>query len=551
MFADSGVSDEMAEKIVAFVDREAGRDAPLTADDEAAVRRMIAEDPAIRALVDELRATNAGLDELLDDVAAVEVPERLVALIRGHGASEIAAPAFGEPRAEADGRPADDQAENDGEVVALDRPTVLRRTYGPLAAAASIALLISSGALYHVYNTSNAERTRLQSELATATGQAESQGRELADARAELERLAGLTEQASNQRQETADRLIANEEMVQRLEVERAEIEGRYAALEGDNQRLNAMLEQQRTEIAESEAARDRASSDLADARQALAQAETEAEGVRERLTAEAQDLAARLDQREQEVASLADQLRVGEQRAQSVGANLAEIREEQAALERRLAIADTDKRRLLAERQTAEEAVAEAEQRLASLQADMRDAEGRLATVAAGLASAEAGRREAVQQVFGLEAELAASKSWLGQIAQYHRVYASTARRHLVEVGADELDHIQTWLSGMLGRQVLVPDLTDHDVTFAGARLLGIGDKPVAQLVYLDADDQPLALCIIPSTGAAKTPTRSTNGELNLVDWRDGRHGYAVVGWSDPDLLASLTATIRPVYDL
>lgn len=35
MFADSGLADELAEKIVAFVDREAGRDAPLTAADEA------------------------------------------------------------------------------------------------------------------------------------------------------------------------------------------------------------------------------------------------------------------------------------------------------------------------------------------------------------------------------------------------------------------------------------------------------------------------------------------------------------------------------------
>ena len=60
MFADSGLSDEIAEKIVAFVDREAGRDAPLTADDEALVRRLIAEDPAARTLADELRATNTG-----------------------------------------------------------------------------------------------------------------------------------------------------------------------------------------------------------------------------------------------------------------------------------------------------------------------------------------------------------------------------------------------------------------------------------------------------------------------------------------------------------
>jgi anti-sigma factor RsiW len=411
--------------------------------------------------------------------------------------------------------------------------------------------LISSGALYRVYDTSNAERTRLQSALATATEEVATRERSLADADAEVKRLAGLADQASSQRQETAERLIANEETVQRLEVERAALEGRYAALQDDNERLGAMLQGQRTEITASEAARDRISLDLADARQALAAADSRAEDVRETLSAEVEGLTAELDRRAREVASLADELKAGMERSKAANASLAEIRKDRADLERRLAAADADKWQVQADRQVAEEAATQAERRLASLEAEMRDAESRLATVVAGLTAAEAGRREAVQQVFGLEAELTASRSWLGQIAQYHRVYASTARRHLVEVGADELEHIQDWLGKMLGRPIPVPDLTDYGVTFAGARLLGISDKPVAQLVYLDADDQPLALCIIPSTGGVKNPTQSTNGELNLVDWRDGRHGYAVVGWSDPELLSSLTEAVRPVYEL
>ena len=544
MFADSGLSDEMVEKIVAFVDREAGRDAPLTADDEAMVRRLIADDPAARALADDLRATNAGLDSLLDDVAAVEVPQSLVALIQGHAANEVAAPAFG-------GADAGGTAESGTDVVQMQPPAARRRSYGPLAAAASIALMIASGALFHVYTSSEEERTRLQAELAAATGRTETSDRALADAEAEIRRLAGLAEQASAQRQETADRLAASEQALQELEVERAALEGRYAALDGDRQTLNQRLERQQAMIADGEAARDRIAADLADAREALALAESSTTEVEATLTAEMQDLAARLGERERELAALAVELEAGRERSEAVGANLAEVRDEKDALERELAAAEADKEQLLAEREAAEQATDAAERRLASLEAAVQEAETRLATVAAGLASAEAGRRQAVQQVVGLEADLAASRSWLRQIAQYHRVYASTARRHLVEVGADELDHIQDWMTTMLGREILVPDLTDYGVTFAGARLLGINEKPVAQLVYLDADDRPLALCIIPSTGAAKNPTASTNGELNLIDWRDGRHGYAVVGWSDPDLLASLTQAIQPVYDL
>ena len=391
----------------------------------------------------------------------------------------------------------------------------------------------------------------MQAVLATAKEEVENRGRALADANAELKRLAGLAEQASSQRQETADRLMANEESVQQLGVEHAALEGRYAALESQNQRLNERLTRQRTAVAESETARDQISADLADARQALAEMETEASSTRRTLTAEVQDLTAQLDLRQSEVASLAEELKAGKELSETASANLARIRDEQTALQRQLAAAEQERQQLQAERQEAEQATDDARQQLAALEAEVQDAESRLATVAGGLTAAEAGRLEALQQLVGVEADLAASKNWLGQIAQYHRVYASTARRHLVEVGADELDHIQDWMTGMLGRPIPVPDLSAYGVTFAGARLLGINEKPVAQLVYLDADDQPLALCIIPSTSQAKTPTSSTNGELNLVDWRDGNHGYAVVGWSPPELLNTLTEAIQPLYDL
>ncbi len=547
MFADSGLSDELAEKIVAFVDREAGRDAPLTADDEAMVRRMIDSDPAVRELVEDLRATNAGLDTLLDDVAAVEVPERLVALIHGHGSDDIAVMT---PKS-ADGSRGSEDETGDSGVVSLAHPPVRRRSYGPLAAAASIALMISSGALYYIYDTANTERSRLQTALATASDEAEAQQRALADTRAELERLTSLAELASNQSEETTGQLLANEEAIQELEVERATLEGRYAALESRNQRLSERLDQQRADVTSSEAERDRLSADLADARQALGLAEAATEETRTSLAAEVQDLTSRLDQREQDVAALTEELESGEERSEAARADLATIRGEQADLERRLATAELDKQQLEAERTAALEAVANAEQRLASLETTAEGAEGRVATALASQRAAEEGRQEALQLVEGLETDLAASRNWLGQIAQYHRVYASTARRHLVEVGADELDHIQEWMTGMLGREIEVPDLTEFGVTFAGARLLGINDRPVAQLVYIDANDQPLALCIIPSTREVTDPTLSADGELNLVDWHDGNHGYAVVGWSDPELLTSLSEAIRPVYDL
>ena len=64
MRADNGISDELTEKIFAFVDREAGRDAPLSPEDEAMVRDLLETDPAARALADEFREVEAGLESL-------------------------------------------------------------------------------------------------------------------------------------------------------------------------------------------------------------------------------------------------------------------------------------------------------------------------------------------------------------------------------------------------------------------------------------------------------------------------------------------------------
>lgn len=84
MTALSHVSEDLVEKTVAFVDHEDGHEPPLTAPDEAMVRQLIEEDPSVRDLADDLRATNAGLDMLLEDVAEVRVPGSLVAMIRSH-----------------------------------------------------------------------------------------------------------------------------------------------------------------------------------------------------------------------------------------------------------------------------------------------------------------------------------------------------------------------------------------------------------------------------------------------------------------------------------
>lgn len=133
----------------------------------------------------------------------------------------------------------------------------------------------------------------------------------------------------------------------------------------------------------------------------------------------------------------------------------------------------------------------------------------------------------------------------WLADIADYHAVYASQGR-HLVEVGADEADHIETWLGNTIGTSFSIPDLSDFDLTFEGGRLLVANGKPVAQLMYRDADGAVVALCLQQSSGETSgAPTfneRTING-FDFVSWRAGTAQYVVIGEGGTETLPDIAA--------
>jgi anti-sigma factor RsiW len=128
----------------------------------------------------------------------------------------------------------------------------------------------------------------------------------------------------------------------------------------------------------------------------------------------------------------------------------------------------------------------------------------------------------------------------WLSDIADYHAVYAGQTR-HLVEVGADEADHIQAWLGKTVGAEFTIPDLTSFGLTFEGGRLLVANAKPVAQLMYRQADGTVIALCLQRSSKGADTPPtfneKTLNG-LDFVSWTANGADYVVIGpLGQPDL--------------
>lgn len=128
----------------------------------------------------------------------------------------------------------------------------------------------------------------------------------------------------------------------------------------------------------------------------------------------------------------------------------------------------------------------------------------------------------------------------WLVAVADYHAVYASQGR-HLVEVGADEGDHIETWLGRTTGASFSIPDLSDLGLTFEGGRLLVANSRPVAQLMFRQADGTVIALCLQSSNGDANDPTtfrEQTINDFDFVSWSEDGVDYVVIGPNgQPDL--------------
>ena len=143
---------------------------------------------------------------------------------------------------------------------------------------------------------------------------------------------------------------------------------------------------------------------------------------------------------------------------------------------------------------------------------------------VAAGLGGYVAGTGNAPEVTV-------ASGGWLQDIADYHGIYARQSR-HLVEIGADERDHIRNWLGDEIGTTFSIPDLSGQGLTFEGGRLLVAAGNPVAQLVYTDGEGIVLALCL-KGTDKPDNAERvaTTIDGFDMVSWRADGADLVIVG--------------------
>jgi len=121
------------------------------------------------------------------------------------------------------------------------------------------------------------------------------------------------------------------------------------------------------------------------------------------------------------------------------------------------------------------------------------------------------------------------------------HDVYAAE-KLHVVEVGADQKDHLIGWLSKRLGTTLVAPDLTPQGFGLVGGRLLPASEKSAAQFMYEDKEGNRISLYVARDKSHGDTGFRFIEeGGTRALYWLDDGYGCAVAGTVSQAMLTTI----------
>lgn len=128
------------------------------------------------------------------------------------------------------------------------------------------------------------------------------------------------------------------------------------------------------------------------------------------------------------------------------------------------------------------------------------------------------------------LAAQPAPETLFVRRAAVAHATYSPEVR-HPVEVGADDEQHLVTWLSKRLGVKVKAPKLDEAGMGLVGGRLLPGETGPVAQFMYQTQHGRRLTLYVrTEASRNRETAFRyARENNVGVFYWIDREVGYAL----------------------
>lgn len=117
-----------------------------------------------------------------------------------------------------------------------------------------------------------------------------------------------------------------------------------------------------------------------------------------------------------------------------------------------------------------------------------------------------------------------------VGEVVAAYSIYTPEVR-HPVEVPGNQKEHLVAWLSKRMGRQIIAPQLNNHDMHLLGGRLLAFDDGPGALLMYEDPHGQRIVFYACHSTEKSSAFHYAKQQDVSVFYWVDNSITYAIAG--------------------
>lgn len=133
---------------------------------------------------------------------------------------------------------------------------------------------------------------------------------------------------------------------------------------------------------------------------------------------------------------------------------------------------------------------------------------------------------------------------TWQERAAQAHALVS----RESLEVSIESQKNpylLSFQLTKAIGQNVRGPDLRADGYRFIRAQVLRLGDKPIAQMLYLPASGKPLALYATPG-GTDAEPEALQEGPVDGVKWTEDGVAYLLAAEAEEGSLLRMAEKIR-----
>lgn len=130
-------------------------------------------------------------------------------------------------------------------------------------------------------------------------------------------------------------------------------------------------------------------------------------------------------------------------------------------------------------------------------------------------------------------------------EAAQAHAFYTTDSKLR-VEMGAEDRNALDSWLSERLGRAVFGPDLSANGYRLIGGRSLPTATGAGAQYMYENEQNRRLTLFVgAPQSGQEAAFSFVQHGDIAMFYWLEGSLAYALIGRLSRDELMEITKTV------